>query len=370
MRKNKELENWIVLIIVAVIAYWLVNNLSVIGNIVGIIITCLTPFILGCVIAYILNIPMMKIENFIKKRLKSDSNFPVRIVSIILSLLLLVIIILFVAFLVLPELIENIGFLINSIPEFVETAEKWILEMLNKYPEIQIKLRELFSQTTEFSDVVSSILNYVVNTAIGFIGSLVSSFITFFTAIVFSIYMLNQKEYLIDGTKKVIKAYLKKEHASKVIEITSLTNSVFNKFISGQCLEAVILGLIIFIVCSILGLPYALLIAVLTSITALIPIFGAFIALVVGALLIATTSLIDAVIFIVAFLIVQQIEGNFIYPKVVGRSVGLAPIWTLLAISVGGSLFGITGMLVGLPLASVIYTLLKENVNKKIKLKK
>lgn len=370
MRKNNDLKNWIILILVGVGAYWIINNLSIIGNILGTIFTCLTPFILGGVIAYILNIPMTKIESFLRKRIKKDSKFPVRIISIILSLLLLVVVLALVAFIILPELIENIGLLINSIPTIAEKVETWVLDMLNKYPEIQIKLQNIFENSTGFNDVVSSILNYVVNTAFGFISSLVSSFITFFTAIIFSIYMLNQKEELVKGSKKLVRAYLKKEHASKVIEITTLTNVVFNKFISGQCLEAVILGTIIFVVCSILALPYALLIAVLTAVTALIPMFGAFIALAIGTLLIATTSVIDAIVFILAFLIVQQIEGNFIYPKVVGKSVGLSPMWTLLAISVGGSLFGITGMLVGLPLASVVYTLIKDNVNKNLSKKK
>jgi len=370
MRKNNDLKNWIIIILVGIGAYWIINNLSIIGGILGTIFTCLTPFILGGVIAYILNIPMSKIENFLRKRIKKESNFPVRIVSIILSLLLLVAVLALVAFLILPELIENIGLLINSIPGIAEKAETWVLDMLNKYPEIQVKLQNIFENSTGFNDVVSSVLNYIVNTAFGFISSLVSSFITFFTAIIFSIYMLNQKEELVKGSKRLVRAYLKKEHASKVIEIATLTNGVFNKFISGQCLEAIILGTIVFVVCSILALPYALLIAVLTAVTALIPMFGAFIALAVGTLLIATTSVIDSIVFIFAFLIVQQIEGNFIYPKVVGKSVGLSPMWTLLAITVGGSLFGITGMLIGLPLASVIYTLIKDNVNKQLRQKK
>ena len=147
---------------------------------------------------------------------------------------------------------------------------------------------------------------------------------------------------------------MSKEKVYKITEIGSLANKTFSKFISGQCVEAIILGLIIFFTSIIFRFPYSLIIAVLTAVTALIPIFGALIAMLVGAILIAITNPIQAIIFMVVFQIVQQIEGNFIYPKVVGKSVGLSPLWTLLAITVGGNLFGIPGMLLGLPLASVV----------------
>ena len=160
---------------------------------------------------------------------------------------------------------------------------------------------------------------------------------------------------------------MSKEKVYKITEIGSLANKTFSKFISGQCVEAIILGLIIFFTSIIFRFPYSLIIAVLTAVTALIPIFGALIAMLVGAILIAITNPIQAIIFMVVFQIVQQIEGNFIYPKVVGKSVGLSPLWTLLAITVGGNLFGIPGMLLGLPLASVVYALIKEFVNTRLK---
>jgi len=178
--------------------------------------------------------------------------------------------------------------------------------------------------------------------------------------------MLSQKEYLINSLKKLLKAYVKKDYIEKILNIGSVANNTFTKFISGQCVEAVILGCIFFIVLTIFDFPYALIISVLTSITALIPIFGALIAMVVGAILIGITSPIDALIFVIIFLIIQQIEGNFIYPKVVGKSVGLSPIWTLLAVTVGGGLFGIIGMIIGLPIASILYSLIIKDANKRL----
>jgi len=179
--------------------------------------------------------------------------------------------------------------------------------------------------------------------------------------------MLSQKEQLQESLKKMIYAYAKREKdADKIMEVGKLSNNVFSKFISGQCVEAVILGCIFFVVLSIFKFPYALIISVLTAITALIPIFGAMIAMVIGAILIAITNPFQAFIFVLVFLVVQQIEGNFIYPKVVGKSVGLSPLWTLLAITVGGGLFGIVGMLVGLPIASIVYSLVTNDTNKRL----
>lgn len=363
----KDMKNYIILILIAVFSYWGLNNLTLLGNILKTIYNVLLPFILGGVIAFILNIPAKKIEDFLLKHNKKKQNKGlIRAISIIISLLIFLLIISFIAFLLIPELVENIELLLSNIPNLVSDIQKFILKLLDKYPDIQTEIEDLFSTSGNVTNIVSNILNYLINGAVGFISSLVSSFVTLFTAIIFSIYMLSQKEYLVRGTKKIMYATMNNEKVNKLIEIGSLANKTFSKFISGQCVEAIILGLIIFFVSIICRFPYALIIAVLTTVTALIPIFGALIAMIIGAILIGITSPIQALIFIIAFQVVQQIEGNFIYPKVVGKSVGLSPMWTLLAITVGGNLFGIPGMLIGLPLASIVYALAKELVNNKL----
>ena len=255
----------------------------------------------------------------------------------------------------------------NSIPILITKIENFILDLLDKYPDIQKEISNMFAQSGNVSDIISNILNYLINIAVSFISSLVSSFITLFTALIFSIYMLTQKEYLISGIKKVLYVAIDDQHANKLVEIGSLANKTFSKFISGQCLEAIILGCIMFVAFNLFRFPYALIIAVLTAVTALIPIFGAIIAMIVGAILIGINDPIQALIFVIVFQVIQQIEGNLIYPKVVGASVGLSPLWTLLAITVGGNLFGIPGMLLGLPIASVAYAIFKELVNNKIR---
>lgn len=368
-----ELKRWIVLILIAILSFWLVNNFEIIVRITKTVINVLFPFILGGVIAFVLNIPTTKIERFLTKHFADKPKFSkrmIRIIAICLSLLLLFAIVVFLAFLLIPELIENIQLLMKNIPKLMSNLEKWVIDLLDKYPEMQQQIEELFNKTDNTGDIISSVLNYFVNSAVGFVSNLVSGCVTIFTSLVFSIYMLSQKEYLIRGVKKIIYAYLDKKYADKLIEVGSLSNKTFSKFISGQCVEAVILGSIIFVVSLLFGFPYALVIAVMTAITALIPIFGAIIAMVVGAILIGINDPFQAFLFIVVFQVVQQIEGNFIYPKVVGKSVGLSPIWTLLSITVGGSLFGIVGMLIGLPLASIIYAIIKNNVNEKLMEKK
>ena len=368
----KDLKKWMILILFAVLSFWVVNNVDLILGIISRVFNVLFPFILGGVIAYILNIPMVKIETLLKKVIKKDKyNNLVRTISIVLSLLIFVLVLVFIAFLLIPELISNVESLINSIPKVINDLKVWIVDLLDKYPDIQVQINNAFSNSEHsVSSIVSSLLNYLLNSALGFIGNLVSSFATVFTAIVFSIYMLSQKEGLIKGFKKILYAYVKKDNADKLMEVGDLANNTFSKFISGQCVEAVILGALIFVALKIFNFPYALIISVLTAVTALIPIFGAIIAMVIGAILIGITDPLKAILFIVVYQTIQQIEGNLIYPRVVGKSVGLSPLWTLLAITAGGSLFGIVGMLIGLPTASVLYALIKDSIDKKIKNKK
>lgn len=362
-----EMRKWIILILIAIFSYWGLNNFDKLLGVINTGYKVLEPFILGGVIAFVLNILVNKIEKYLNKWIKNRRFKLVRFISIILSLLIFILVIVFTAFLLIPELIENIQMLMGSVPGLIGDAQNSILNLLDKYPDIQNEISKMFAESGNVSTIISNVLNYFITGAIGFIGSLVSSFITIFTAIIFAIYMLAQKEYLIRGTKKVLYSLLNKKRADKLVEIGTLANKTFSKFISGQCLEAIILGGLMFIAFTISGFPYALMLAVLTAITSLIPIFGALIAMVIGAILIGIGNPVQAIIFVIVFQVVQQIEGNFIYPRVVGASVGLSPLWILLAITVGGNLFGIPGILLGLPVASVLYALIKELVNGRLK---
>ena len=364
MIKKENMKQWLILIITGVLVFWAINNLNNVFDILKKVINVLSPFILGIVLAFIINIPMKKIELLLSKILK-DKKSTIRVISIVLSLLIVLLIISITFFLLIPEIIDNIESLVSTFPELINKIEAWLLNLLEKYPSAQTEIKNIFANNT-LETLIPTLLNYIVNSAITLITNIVNGIITIFMGIVFSIYILSQKESLMEGFKKITRAYLNKELSDKIIDIFKLTNKTFNKFVTGQCLEAVILGTIFFVVLSIFKFPYALLISVLTTITALIPIFGALIAMVIGAILIAIESPIQSLIFIAVFQVIQQIEGNIIYPKVVGKSVGLSPLWTLLAITVGGSLFGIIGMLTSIPLASILYTLLKENMEKRL----
>lgn len=368
LKTQEEIKKIISLLILALLVYLAITNFSFIIIVVEKIFNALFPFLLGIALAFILNIPMMKIESLIIKFQKNKKKkFKTRGISIFLSLIILFLIIAFILVELIPELVSNMELLIKNIPSIIKDLETWVLGLAKNYPEVQDKIKEVFYESTNIDNILKDLINYLVNGSISFITNLVSSLITVFTSLVFAIYMLSQKEYLLNGVKKIMKAYLKVDKTEKVFNIGRLANNIFSKFISGQCLEAVILGCIFFVILSIFKFPYALIISVLTSITALIPIFGAFIAMIVGAILIATQSFPRAIIFIILYLIIQQIEGNLIYPKVVGKSVGLSPLWTLLSITVGGNLFGIPGMLIGLPLASILYALFKKDVNNRIR---
>ncbi len=370
MNKKNDINKIIMFTCILVGTYLIITNFKFVSIIINKLFKAIFPFILGIVLAFVLNIFMVKIEKMFNKVSKNKINKRTnRLISLTITILLFVFIITFILLELVPELVNNIESLIKNIPIMIGNVEKYLLKLLSNYPSIQKNIIDIFNDTTNLNDILKRILNYLVNGSINVITSFISSVITIFTALVFACYMLSQKEYLINGIKKVLNAYLSKNKTDKIFSIATLSNNTFSKFVSGQCLEALILGSIFFIVLSVFKFPYALLISILTCITALIPIFGALIAMVIGTILILTISPLKAIIFMILFVIIQQIEGNLIYPKVVGKSVGLSPIWTLLAITVGGSLFGIVGMLVGLPLASICYAIFVKDVNNRIKAK-
>jgi len=368
LNNKNDLKKIIMILVIGIVAYLMITNFEFIVSLVSKIYHAMFPFILGIVLAFILNIPMMKIETLLNNLQKNKTKkIPTRGIAITLSLIIFILFIVFVSFELVPELVNNIEALIKSIPSIINEIKIYLTNLLKDFPDIQKQILNMFNNNASFNDLLMNLLNNIVNGSIGFISNLVSSLITIFTSLVFAIYMLAQKESLIKGIKKIVKAYLPEKSHKKVMDIAELSNQTFTRFISGQCLEALILGCIFFVLLTLFQFPYALLISVITTITALIPIFGALIAMVIGAILIATINPLQALLFVGLYLIIQQIEGNLIYPRVVGKSVGLSPIWTLLAVTVGGSLFGIVGMLIGLPLASILYAIFKKDLSSRLK---
>lgn len=371
---NKDnMKKVIGLIAFALLLYAGLNHISSVLRTIGIIIGLLSPFILGSCIAFILNVPMRFIEGKLLKNSKMKPNLK-RIVSLILTLIFIIIIILIVFLLLVPELARTIRGLFISVPKAVEHFQVWLLSIDIPWPEIQ---NYIANWDMEWSQIIQKTFNFLqtgllggIFTTVGVVTSIVSGFVNFFIGFVFAIYILFQKENLARQLKKVCYAFMPVKYAERVIYVARLTERTFSNFLTGQCLEAVILGTMFFIAMSILKFPFALLVGVLISITALIPIVGAFIGCGIAMFLILTVNPIQVIWFFILFNVLQQFEGNVIYPRVVGNSVGLPAMWVLMAVSLGGSMMGIIGMLIYIPLFSVIYCLLKESVNQKLKKQK
>lgn len=356
----KRLRGLIVFAVAVIVAG--VNYRQLFG-VAASLIHMIRPFILGAAIAFILNVPMRAIE----RHLTSVKGSARRIVSLLAAVFLVVGILFLVIFVVAPQLFRTFLTIQSGIPVFLEEVQReaehlfarnpWILDSINQ---MEVNWKEIVQNTVEF---LKSGAGTMLNTTVSAAVTIVSGVSTFLIGFIFSVYILLQKEILGRQAKKLMSAFLPERVSASALEILSLAEHTFSNFLAGQCVEAVILGTMFFVTLVILRLPYALLIGVLIAFTALIPIFGAFIGLGVGAFLMLMADPMDALFFTIIFFVLQQIEGNLIYPHVVGNSVGLPSIWVLVAVTVGGNMMGVVGMLIFIPLCSVFYALLRGIVN-------
>ncbi len=325
----------------------------------------LFPFALGGAIAFILNIPMTAIE----KKLFPKNGKMARPVSLILSILFVFAVIAIVIVVVIPQLGKTFDSISTGMTAFLPEVQEWLERIFRDWDMIESYIKSLEFDWKSWLDGAKdfalsgagSVVSYTMSATM----TVINGVVTFFIAFVFSLYILIQKETLGRQCNKVIRAFLAPKTVDKIFYVCSLSHRIFSKFITGQCLEALILGMMFVVSMTIFGMPYALLVGVLIAFTALIPMVGAFIGCFVGAFLILMVNPMQAVFFVILFLVLQQIEGNLIYPHVVGSSVGLPSIWVLFAVTVGGKLLGIVGMLIFIPLFSVMYALFREWVNQR-----
>ena len=367
----KKIRELIVFTALLVVALWkfdvVLGVLKTIGQIIF-------PFILGGAIVFVINVPMSFLEKKIFENVKKENKTArklARPVSLLLTIVLVVGVIALVMIGVIPQLTKTMGSLMINITDFIPQIKIWIRDFFHDNREIMNLVDQVqFNPDQAIRWGISLLGNgagNMMNTTVSAVGSVVSGLATFFIAFSFACYVLFQKEKLHVQIRKVLFAFLPKQKADAFLKVCSLTYRTFANFLTGQCLEAVILGCMFVVTLSILRMPYALLIGVLIAFTALIPIFGAFIGCAVGSFLIFMVSPKQAIIFIIVFLVLQQIEGNLIYPHVVGESVGLPSIWVLAAVTIGGNLMGIVGMLVFIPLLSVVYTIFRKVVYQRLK---
>lgn len=370
-KSMKKIRELIIFTAILVVVLWKFDTvLEGAKNIWGI----LFPFVLGGAIAFVINVPMSFLEKKIFGKTKDGNKMGEKLarpISLLLTIILAVGVIALVMFGVIPQLTRTMGSLMISIANFVPQMQNWIREFSHNNQDIMKLVNQVqFNQDQAIKwgiSILGSGAGNMMNTTMSAVGSIVSGFATFFIAFSFACYILFQKEKLHVQIRKVFFAFIPKQKAEAFLKICSLTYQTFANFLTGQCVEAVILGSMFVVTLSILKMPYALLIGTLIAFTALIPIFGAFIGCAVGCFLIFMVSPKQAILFIIVFLILQQIEGNLIYPHVVGGSVGLPSIWVLAAVTIGGNLMGIVGMLIFIPLVSVLYTIFREFVYLRLK---
>jgi predicted PurR-regulated permease PerM len=379
MRLNDENMNKLMLLIVfgALMLFISLNFLELLKVVLS-LLSILTPFMIGFAIAFIFNGPMMWIERFLFEKPGWLKKIPLKIhraISYILTLIGFIVLFSMILIYIIPQLYDTLRTIVIELqkPEHWNTLIVWIEGIIGENKMIE---DWIFGLNINWADIETTIvaffdqswLEWLQNT-FSFASSVLSGLTTLIIGFFFSIYSLMQKEYVIRGLRKVIHAFFNKQTAQKILDIGTLSNRIFSHFLFGQCVEAVILGTIFFVVLSLLGYPYVLLISILVGVTALVPMVGALIGMVFGFLLILMVDPTKALWFILIFNVIGQIENNFIYPQVAGKASGLPSIWILLAITIGGTLFGVLGIILFIPLMSVLYAVFKEYINERLQSK-
>lgn len=370
MEISKQTKKHLIqILVIGILLYCGLEHFDVILNFINFLIALLMPFLIGGSIAFILNVPMKRIEKFLFPKNKKLEKLK-RPVAYILTLLAVIGIFVLSLVVVIPELGNTAATLVAQIPKAFSSAQYWVEDLAEQWPALQPAIEDL---NINWSAVSSSIVAFVqtaasglLDSGVGFFSGVISGVTMFVISFTFSVYVIFQKEKLASQAKQVMYAILPEKATEKIISVASLSNQIFSSFLSGQCLEAVILGTMFVVTMSIFGLPYAMLNGIVIAITALVPVVGAFIGCAVGIFLIVMVDPMQAVWFIILFFVLQQIEENLIYPHVVGNSVGLPSIWVLAAVTVGGNLFGFIGILLFIPLCSVLYTLFREFIKNRL----
>ncbi|MGI6069412.1 MAG: AI-2E family transporter [Blautia sp.] len=397
---KKNMQKLMCLILFAALIFVGLQHFDIVIDTLGLGWNIVFPFVLGAAIAFILNVPMQFLERKLFSRVKEKNTSTggkgalpeghdetagqgrykravtkmARPVSLVLSLILVVCIIMVVVLVVVPDLTTTVISLGKNIEQSIPKLQQWAMKTFHDNAQITQWVQSVDMNWEKMLQSVVDVLRTgatnVLSSTLSVTMGIVSAVVNLCIGFVFACYILLQKEKLSLQVKKAMYAILPEKRVGRIIYICKMSYRTFSNFITGQCIEAVILGLMFFVAMSIFRFPYALLVGVLIAFTALIPIFGAFIGCVVGALLILVVSPMKALMFLILFFVLQQIEGNLIYPHVVGSSVGLPSIWVLVAVTVGGNLMGIAGMLIFIPGMSVLYSLFREWVYGRLKRRK
>lgn len=368
---KKTLRNLFLIAAAGIVLYWILHETERVKTVYNVVKGVFSPFVLGAGIAFVLNVPMRAFEGVLKK-LKNDKFR--RLIAVVLTILAVLLVLTLVSVLLIPQLIETVNTLVDRLNEF--NLETFISDMMAQYPAVMtwiinytnLENFDVFSIIQQALAMFGSGISAILGGTFSAISTVFGGIVDFVIALVFALYCLFQKETLARQGRKLLYAFLPENAGDYIVRVLRLSNSTFSNFLSGQCVEVCILGCLFAISMAIAGMPYIPLVSILIAVTAFIPIVGAFVGCIVGAFLIFVNDPTSwqVVIFVVMFLVIQQVENNLIYPRVVGTSIGLNGMWVLVAVAVGGELFGIAGMFLMIPFASVIYTLLREVTNKRL----
>lgn len=369
--KDFKMKNQILISTYIVVLAFLLLNINSVLKILGQSLSVFKPFIIGIAIAFLINIPMKCFEKRLitpllkKSRLKNSKIFA-RILSLLLTLIILFVLISSFVNFVIPQLVKSTSSLVSGVPQYIDTLQSYATNYFSHIKLSDNMHTNILSGMEKLSNFVVKFANYFISNILGITFSITSAITNFLIGFIIAIYILLSKEKLLIQCKKVTYAFLSEKNANRAIDVSHLVCHKFSRFIAGQCTDGVILGTLCFIGMSIFKMPYALLVSTLIAIADLIPIFGTFIGTAIAAFIIFMVKPITALYFIIMIVVIQQIEGNLVYPFVVGNSIGLSSFWILVPIFVGSSTFGVLGIIIGVPLFSVIYTLASGYINKRL----
>ena len=354
-----------------IVLYWLLFQTDRFVMAYNTIVRVLMPFLVGAVLAFILNVPMRAIERMLGGIKKQEVRRPV---AVLLTLLAVILVLSLAIGLLIPQVLQTGKSCIDKLPGFFNNVQKDFFEFLNNNPQmlawaqdnIDLKSLNIGSMVKEALDVVTSSVGTIITGTFSAIGTVTSGVVDAVIGIVFAVYCLFRKEILARQGRRLLYAFLPEKWCDTIVRILRLANSTFSNFLSGQCLEVCILGCMFAVSMAIFQMPYIPLVSVLVAVTAFIPIVGAFAGCILGALFILVDNPVQAVWFVAMFLVLQQIENNLIYPRVVGTSIGLPGMWVLLAVTIGGEMMGVAGMFLMIPMVAVLYVVLREVTNTRL----
>ena len=372
MHMDKKLLHKLFLLVAGSLVFaWLLLDTSRATQVFTIVWGLFSPFVVGAGIAFVFNVPMRAIERQLDGIRKPGIR---RGLAILLTIASLVLVIMFVVELLVPQIRLTAASLSERIPAFIEKTAAQLMVLMEEYPSAKEWIQDFLDlESLDWNQILKNVLAFLgdkastmMGGAVNVIGSVTNGIVNTVIGIAFAMYCLARKEILARQGRRLMYSLIPEKAADEIVRILRLTNATFSNFISGQCLEACILGCLFAVAMAVFGMPYIPLVSVIIAVTALIPVVGAFVGCIVGAFFILVDSPLQAVTFVVMFLVLQQLENNLIYPRVVGTSIGLPGMWVLVAVSVGGEIMGVGGMLIMIPLTSVLYTLAREFTDKRL----